>query len=224
MDNKACFVSFVIWLSNENFRTTIDSIFKINNDQDDENSRSIQIVIMKSTAVSWSADAEGDFSEFLPAGIDMTVAEGEYENMPDAYQAALKYVKGKYVCFTACGSSYKSGIITELDKSVQENPDIKLMCVLCDKSGGNQNAKDINKGFSGKSGQTDINEKYNVPFIFLSNLFINTSLELSFDSRLTVPEVCECDFMMRVFSLVHFQKINNIWDYIINYKIIEFNW
>ncbi|MBQ1660010.1 MAG: CDP-glycerol glycerophosphotransferase family protein [Clostridia bacterium] len=200
MDNKACFVSFVIWLSNENFRTTIDSIFKINNDQDDENSRSIQIVIMKSTAVSWAADAEGDFSEFLPAGIDMTVAEGEYENMPDAYQAALKYVKGKYVCFTACGSSYKSGIITELDKSVQENPDIKLMCVLCDKSGGNQNAKDINKGFSGKSGQTDINEKYNVPFIFLSNLFINTSLELSFDSRLTVPEVCECDFIMRVFE------------------------
>ena len=198
MDNKANFVSFVIWLSNENFRTTIDSILELDNIRKDGKAENIQIVILKSSSVDLSAAAGEPFYRFLPDWIDMTIAEGEYDDMPSAYQAALNYINGRYVCFAACGSAYKSGLITELDISLKGAPDTKLLCVLCDKSGDNQNAHDINRGFRRRAGRVDINEKYNVPFIFLSNLFINTELELSFDKRLTVPEICECDFIMRV--------------------------
>ena len=186
MDNKANFVSFVIWLSNENFRTTIDSILELDNIRKDGKAENIQIVILKSSSVDLSAAAGEPFYRFLPDWIDMTIAEGEYDDMPSAYQAALNYINGRYVCFAACGSAYKSGLITELDISLKGAPDTKLLCVLCDKSGDNQNAHDINRGFRRRAGRVDINEKYNVPFIFLSNLFINTELELSFDKRLTV--------------------------------------
>ena len=182
--------SFVIYTSNEHYNTTIDSLIS----QDIEDNSNIQIILLKNS--SFNAD---NYLSNISTGIEITVADGEFSNVTDAYTSALKYIKGKYVCFTECGSTYSSNVISEVT-SVVESSTVKLVSILSDISTGNQNALEINRGFRGKSGMIDLNEKYNIPFMFLSNLFINTELKLEFSKDIKTEELVQSDFMFRIFD------------------------
>lgn len=189
-NNKDKLISFVVYISNENYNNTVNSLLS----QEVEDYSRIQIILLKSRSVDDESCLSG-----IDTDAEITVADGEFDNITEAYSAALKYIKGQYVCFSECGSEYSSDVLNNVMFAV-ENSTVKLVSILSDTSGANQNALEINRGFRGKSGMIDLNEKYNIPFMFLSNLFISTELKLEFDTGIKTEELAQCDFMFGIFD------------------------
>lgn len=184
-------LSVVLYLSNEHYTHTIESLYN----QETEAPFSLELILLKS-----SSAAAPELPDGKPENITVKEVKGVYDSINDAYQAAVKNIGGSYVCFAQCGSEYGSTVLTGVCAAIESNPGIRLVSVTCDPKSELQNSREINRGFSGKSGMIDINEKYNIPFIFLSNLFISTELELIFDSRIRGRELMECSFMFSIFE------------------------
>lgn len=190
-NNNNILFSFVLYLSNEQYDQTVKSLYA----QQTEYPFSVQLIVIKSSTINSFELPEGK-----PGNFTVTEADGVYDSTAKAYKAAQSYTKGDFLCFAECGAVYGSGVIDRVCSAIECNSGLKLVSVVCDPKSELQNSKEINHAFSGRSGTTDINEKYNIPFIFLANLFISTSLELNIDSRLECRELLECDMMFRLFE------------------------
>lgn len=188
-NNKTVF-TIVIYLSNDYYRLTIDSIFA----QENFSPEKMQLILLKSRGVRVK-----DLSDIIADNNCITVSDRTYDNISEAYSASLEYVRGRYVSFAECGSVYRPGVLCGMEGCIEENRDAKLVGVLCDPESEHQNAREINRCFPVRTDVLDLNERYNTPFIFLSNLFINTKLDLlacmnSFETK----ELFEELFMFRL--------------------------
>lgn len=185
--NSEPFFSVVIYMSNEYVQTTLYSIFAQENIEQDD----IQIVLAKST----DADNGEYLSDVQGERENVCILSGTFDTQAKAYDSAKKQLKGKFVCFSECGGSYTLETFANV-REFLENSGIKLAAIMSTGS-GNQNAAEINKGFKNKPQICDLNDKYNLPFIFLSNCFISRELTLDINTKLAVRTVFECDLMMK---------------------------
>lgn len=179
--------SAVLYTANEEYKKTLDSIISQTVGADN-----IQIIILKSKDVK-----SNDFSKYN----NITVSDKNYVSEQEAYNDAMKYVKGKYVCFPESGSVYSDNAFLAAQEFFNEKfGQIKIAALNCDKNSTSPNVTEINKKIGSKDNIIDLNEKYTIPFIFLSNCFISTELDINMSYRLESHELYICKVMMNLIS------------------------
>ena len=184
--------SVVLYIANEEYKKTLDSIVVQTIGMEN-----IQIVILESEDVN-----SNDFVKTIKSKYNnITVSNRKYKTEQDAYNDAMKYVKGKYVCFPESGSIYsKKSFSAANDFFNQKDGKIKIVALNCDKNSTSPNGLEINKKIGSKENIIDLNEKYTVPFIFLSNCFISTELNIDMSYQLESCELYICRVMMNIFA------------------------
>ena len=167
MSSNKPFFTVVIYLNNESAEVTFDSIIgdKAYTDGD------VQIIMVRSTEFDCSAFIDSRLNKELP----VLVEKDAYATEAKAYAAAMKNAQGRYVSFMQCGAAYRNNALA-FAKTYLEKNGCSFSSLMCNADGTNLVETEIDRCFRAKPSVCDLNEKYTVPFIFLTNCFFSTDM------------------------------------------------
>ena len=188
MSSNKPFFTVVIYLNNESAEVTFDSIIgdKAYTDGD------VQIIMVRSTEFDCSAFIDSRLNKELP----VLVEKDAYATEAKAYAAAMKNAQGRYVSFMQCGAAYRNNALA-FAKTYLEKNGCSFSSLMCNADGTNLVETEIDRCFRAKPSVCDLNEKYTVPFIFLTNCFFSTDMPVEMNEELDNASVFECDLMLR---------------------------
>ncbi len=199
-------LSVVIYVSNDQYKLTADSLAvqSVTNAEGQPVNSQVQLIIMRG-----ESELDEEYVMRLKEKIGtVVVSDKVYDCEQTAYKESLKYVKGKLLHFAKCGAVYSENVVNAVGAEYSSgNEEVKLLTILCGRSASNSNVSEINGGFKGKYTLVDFNEKSDTPFIFLSNCFISTSLDIMPDTSLKTPEVFESALLLSLVKQTQIMRV-----------------
>ncbi len=182
MSSNHPFFSIIVYIDNESANLTLKSITESSPFKEGR----VQVILAKSS--SYECTDLGDVQYAL-------MLDKKYDTRSKAYKAAVKKVNGEYTAFMQCGAVY-SPTALEFAKAYLTENGSRFAALMCNAAKDNVGAQEIDRCFKGKPSVCDLNEKYTVPFIFLSNCFFLTSALCDPDDRIDNDQVSEGDIML----------------------------
>ncbi|MDD6489525.1 MAG: CDP-glycerol glycerophosphotransferase family protein [Clostridia bacterium] len=166
-------LSLILYLSNEDYQKTIDSILAQDSEMTD-----VQLIIAESDTVKTDKEYIENIKQQYPENV--VVCPEKYSTVQQAYKSAFKYTDGKYINFAECGCIYSQRAFSGIMEFFSINGDDEYIAVLrCSKSTKTENAAEINRRIPAKPKIINLKEKYNIPFIFFHNCFISSKLNIN---------------------------------------------
>lgn len=191
-DSKKTLFTAVIYASNDTLDVTLSSLLS----QTEIDPADIRLVIMRDEYTELTESAESLFSGFG----SHYLSEKRYPAQSAALADAMKKVNSEIVFFPQCGCSYSPAALSAVAAEFANGKGgLMIAAMECSKEFKTKNTDEFKSGYSGKGTLYDINEKYSVPFIMLSNYFFSTKLNLGFDTAYEVRELSEAQFIRDAF-------------------------
>lgn len=188
--NQSLF-SVVLYTSNEDYHLTLESLLA----QEEFDLHHIFLILMKGEFSPAEEVLAPCFQQFG----SVYVSEKTYDTEQTAYQAAGKHIRGQYFLLAECGSVFSpltfAGVSNEFELSGGA-----LSVITLRSASTHQNASEIREALKGKYGVADLNERYTIPLMFLSNCFFSTRLTLKTDYPILQREPYESAVLMGLFE------------------------
>lgn len=192
-ESKKYLFTAIIYSSNDTLDVTLGSLLS----QTETDPKDIQLIIMKDEYTALTESAESLFGSFG----GYYLSEKRYPSQSAAYSDALKKADGRIVFFPQCGCAYSPTALSAVTAGFEKGAgEMRLAVMECSKELKTRNTDEFKAGFSDKGALYDINEKYYVPFIMLSNYFISSELDIRIDTDIMVRELSEAQILRELFS------------------------
>lgn len=185
--------SVVLYISNNEYRKTIDSIIS----QDIGFKENIQLIIVCDESVN-AKNSINDLQKNYP---DNVVILNSSNDIQTAYIQAQKYISGGYVNYAECGAVYAKNLLASVKKSFEVyGKSTRIIMGRCDVEQANESITGLMKSLPNAEAVIDLKDKCRVPFVFFNYCFIDTRLRLDFSHDIAVEDLFLCRVLIELFE------------------------